>query len=375
MLCTTEEKGIVSKAWRTSLTCVVLGLSVCGCTSLGPTQMAAERFDYNGALADSWKTQALLNIVRIRYSDWPVFLDIEQIVTQYTWEVIGAAKATVKTPFGGDNDQGELGLTGKFSERPVVLYKPLKGRQYMKSMLTPPPAGAVLGLIYTGWAADQMFKVMVHSVNGYGNTQVERGAQYQPEWTFGRFISLLRTYQLRDALVIDVRRRKDTESKRDVVATTLQFLPDLVNEAERDALVEVKKLMGLDPDTNTFAVAWGAVPPDNKTLVMETRSVLQVMVELSATVDIPRKEIEEGRVARLGRRPNTNVSGIAPLMEIGSGSKAPKDAYVACEYRGRWFWIDDTSLHSKRTFTYLTLLLTLNDYDPKGGAALVITTN
>lgn len=352
---------------------IVMVLS--GCRSMGPSKMASESFDYNGALADSWKTQALLNIVRIRYCDWPVFLNIEQIVSQYTWEAVGFAKGLVKTPFSGDNDQAELGITGKFSERPVVLYKPLKGSRYMRSMLTPPQPGSVLGLIYTGWSADQMFKVMVHSVNGHGNTQVERGAQYQPDWAFGRFISVLREYQHRDALVIDVRRSKDAESKREVVETTLQFLPELVTDAERESLAEVKRLMGLDSGTNTFAVEWGAVAPDNKTLVMETRSVLQVMVELSATVDVLRHEIEEGRVARLRLRPKENVSGIGPLMKVRSGAKAPSDAYVACKYRDRWFWIEDTALNSKRTFTYLTLLLTLNDSDASEGVPLVITTN
>jgi hypothetical protein len=323
---------------------IVIGLVMValasGCRSMGPQKMVSERFDYNAALADSWKTQALLNIVRIRYTDWPVFLDIEQIVSQYTWEAVGVAKHVLKTPFHGENDQLELGMTGKFSERPVVMFKPLKGSQYMKSMLTPPRPAAVLALVYTGWSAEQMFKVMIHSVNGFGNTQVERGAQHQPDWVFGRFIRLLADYQRSDALIIAVTTRKAPESRREAVATSLQFLPELVNDASRKELLEVKALMGLDATTNTFAVEWGAVPPDNKTLVMETRSVLQVMVELSATVEVPQHEIEEGRVPKLRPRPKVNMSGIDPLMEVRSGDKAPADAFVACQYRDRWFWID-----------------------------------
>ena len=355
--------------------CIIACVAICGCTSFGPDRMASERFDYNGALADSWKTQALLNIVRLRYSDWPVFLDIEQIVSQYTWETLGSAKGIIKTPFGGDNDQVELGMTGKYSERPVVLYKPLKGRRYMKSMLTPPPPGAVLGLVYTGWSADQMFKILIHSVNGHRNTQVERGAQYQPDWTFAQFVKVLAQYQHYDALIVDVSSRREKGRAQDVIATSIEFRPDLVDESAREALVAVKGMMGLDPTTNTYSVVWGAVPPDNKTLVMETRSVLQVMVELSATVDVPKRDVEEGRVAKLRPRPKENVSGIGPLMEIHSGSEPPSDAYVSCKYRDQWFWIEDTALVSKRTFTYLTLLLTLNDSDANEGAPLVITTN
>jgi hypothetical protein len=360
-----------SKIW---VTLVMVGL-VSGCISLGPKKMATERFDYNTALADSWKTQALLNIVRVRYSDWPVFLDIDRIATQYTWERVGFAKGILRTPFRGGSDQFELGGTGKYKENPVVLYKPLSGRQFMKSMLTPSPPSAVLALIYTGWSADEMFRVMIHSVNGCKNTQVEAGAHYQPDRKFGRVIAVLRDYQLQNALVINVHHQKDPDSKRDVVAATVTFMPQLVDDGSRQALVKMKALLGLDAATHTFAVEWGAVPQDSKTLVMETRSVVQVMVALAATVDIPAHDSEAGNVQKLRLHPNENQSDIDPLMDIRSGPNPPEDAFASCKYRGSWFWIEDTSLNSKRTFSYLSLLLTLTDADTPAGVPLVITTN
>ena len=67
---------------------VILLLFLEGCTGFGSTYMARDRFDYNKAIGDSLKEQTLLNVVKMRYLDWPVFLDVDQIVTAYTMEQI-----------------------------------------------------------------------------------------------------------------------------------------------------------------------------------------------------------------------------------------------------------------------------------------------
>ena len=49
------------------------------CSHIGPKTVAVDRFDYSTAIAESWKEQTLLNIVKL-VLDLPVFVDRERPV-------------------------------------------------------------------------------------------------------------------------------------------------------------------------------------------------------------------------------------------------------------------------------------------------------
>jgi len=46
------------------------------CAGIGPPTVSRDRFDYTTAISQSWKSQMLLNLVKLRYGDTPVLLDV-----------------------------------------------------------------------------------------------------------------------------------------------------------------------------------------------------------------------------------------------------------------------------------------------------------
>ena len=58
------------------LLAAALAALLAGCASVGPPTVARDRFEYVEAISKSWKAQMLLNLVKVRYSDVPVFLDV-----------------------------------------------------------------------------------------------------------------------------------------------------------------------------------------------------------------------------------------------------------------------------------------------------------
>ncbi len=117
-------------------------LALSACAGFGPGTIARDRFDYNTAVADSWEQQLLLNIVRLRYGDNIVCLDVAQIVSGYTFRGTLTANAGRSAPFGG-YDSGSLGAQGACIDRPTITCAPLTGQQYMKAVMTPIAPSAI----------------------------------------------------------------------------------------------------------------------------------------------------------------------------------------------------------------------------------------
>ena len=69
---------------RRGLLCGLALLALAGCTHVPPARVTADRMDYGQVVAESWKRQTLLNVVRLRYADAPMFLDVASIINSYT---------------------------------------------------------------------------------------------------------------------------------------------------------------------------------------------------------------------------------------------------------------------------------------------------
>src|SRR6516162_10257173 len=114
----------------------VLGLSVTACTSIGPGTVSHDRIDYATAIGNSWKEQTLLNIVKLRYADMPIFLEVAQVIAGYQLQgtlgtsfTAGNFNAAVIGPFTAT---GNATAAGTYTDRPTVVYQPLTGVDFLK---------------------------------------------------------------------------------------------------------------------------------------------------------------------------------------------------------------------------------------------------
>jgi hypothetical protein len=325
----------------------VLALAIlAGCTSVPPQRITTDRMDYGQVVADSWKRQTLLNVVRLRYADAPVFLDVSSIINSYT--LGGEANAQATVPSRVDPSVLEFGVLGRWSNTPTVTYQPLLGDRFTKSLLRPIPPASVFQLVQGGWAVNLVFRTVVGSVNGRRNAAYGMAA----DPAFSELTEAMERIQRAGNIGIRVEPGQGDGGGVLVVIPRAEAGTGPGEDGRR-----VRTLLGLSEDVNEFEIAYGLIPRKPNEVAVLTRSMMEIMLQLGFGIDLPAEHATTGRVLPGQRQPGDTQS--QPLVRIRSGTEAPADAYAAVPYRGYWFWIDDTDIASKRTFTFLMILFSL----------------
>ena len=359
---------IIVRTWRFKLLVATFILGFLnGCASIGPETVARDRFGYADALSESWKRQMLLNVVKVRYADAPVFLEVSSVINQYLLETEfqGGLSWNAFSPARSESLSGR----SKYADRPTITYQPLRGEKFARSLITPIPPSALMSFIQSGWRADASLMACVQVVNGIYNRRAGGLKQSPADPDFYNLAASLRKIQDSKALGIRI-----IEKKGEKPATTLFFRKkgiDPDTKAEIDAL---KKLLGLNPELNEYKIVYGSHARDDKEIVMQSRSMLEILLDLGAYIDIPPTHMAEQR-ATPNIKDTDAAAGPFPLIQIQSNAEKPDDAYVAVQYRGYWFWINDRDFQSKRMFSFLMFLFSLAETGaPDEGPVLTIPT-
>ena len=135
--------------------CVVFG--VVGCGSLGPGRVPGDNFNYNETIAQSAREQMLLNILRLRYLQQPVFLKVSSVLTQYTYE--GDVGVVGTRGFSSAPDAIAGGVNLGYAERPTVTYLPVSGQEFAQRMMSPVPTGLFFAVAQAGWPVDLLMEI------------------------------------------------------------------------------------------------------------------------------------------------------------------------------------------------------------------------
>ena len=347
---------------------VLLIVLLSGCNSIGPTTIERDRFDYVSAISDSWKRQTLLNLVKTRYVDVPVFLDIASVINQYSME--SELRLGIEGEFYNRSDPSyvgpSIGATGRYTDRPTITYTPLMGQNFARSLMRPIPLPAIYFMLESGYPADQVLRICVQNIQGLQNCRNGPLIQQEAEAEFYELLDLLLKVKKIDGFTIRSA-GKDSAAGRSLVFKTPE------NEAAGRCLRRIKQLLNLDPAHDEFPIISGSVALNHREIAILSRSIMQVMTEFAAFIDVPEADTAEGRVYALDQEAAQTDHQLPPLIRVHNSLAEPERPHVAVPYRGSWFWIDDRDIYSKTMFYFLMVLFSSTERGDSAQAAPIIS--
>ncbi|MFO0910720.1 MAG: hypothetical protein U0794_20630 [Isosphaeraceae bacterium] len=407
---TTARRRRVGLGWLVALSLVVFPS---GC--VGPPAIKHTRLKYNEVYRQTNDEQLLLNIVRLRYADSPVFVDLPTITSQF--EVTGHGGYT-----GGLDGQGpgrtNLGI-GELTYRdtPTLSYHPREGRELSRALLTPLSA-ELFRIINAGSSIEQFLLMAVSDINDVpnaprasyitprvpdDNTLFRRGIRNLTRLGESNAVELAFSTSEEENGSSDPIPRARVEA-RDVLAAAkdgyvfrtsgddamslrkrekslvVKIRPEAVNSPE---LHETAQIFHLAPGRDLYKIkselsedASEDLPSalGGDTLYLNMRSVLQIAVFLGKGVCVPPEHVARGVVPVTtlpDGRPFDWTQVTDGLFRVQSQKKRPNDAEVAVFYRDYWFYIPKCDVTSRASLAIFELLFSLQESEDKGSGPLL----
>ena len=343
--------------------CTVVLTTIAGCSSVGPKTLDKDQLDYGNSIGNNWKNQMLANIVKLRYVDMPVFVDVGSIVSGYSMETQVSGRLGFSDNFLGGDSQG-LGAAGKFTDRPTITYMPKTGDDYLRSLLAPVEPKNLLALVQAGYSAELLFTWAVEAINGVQNYSGTDRTRLDADPKFYELAGLMNEMQALGAIAWEF--DTDPDTGHDVLLVLRQ---EGVSDAIKTRRARIAEIMDLDSSVYKYRVIYAPIKVGPDTLSMQTRSVLQTLSAMAGFVDIPAELANQAT-------PGFKLRGdLVRPFHVLSGKDRPDDAFAAIKYRDYWYWIENTNMASKRVFTLMLFLTTLtNNASDNVGPVLTIPT-
>jgi hypothetical protein len=199
---------------------------------------------------------------------------------------------------------------------------------------------AIFSLLNAGYPADVVLSFTLRSINGVFNKSRFREAD--PD--FPKLLTALREIQMSESLHTQIERKGPDEA-------TLIVLRGNVPPDVEDEIRTVRRILKLRADATELTLTLGTLPRSDTEITVLSRSMLDILIEISTMIEVPPKDIEEKRTFATHEPP----AGTAPPLRVHWSDSKPADAFAAVPYRGRWFWIDDRDIPTKRSFFFLLL--------------------
>ncbi|MFQ5461760.1 MAG: hypothetical protein ACE5E5_03945 [Phycisphaerae bacterium] len=402
-----------------ALAIAALACGAAGC-QLGPTALRIGHAAYGDAVRKINDEQMLLNLVRLRYRDTPVWLEVTSISTQFAFDSSGELSGTLKENVGqgGSKNPNQLGLSGRvgYSERPTITYTILGGEDFLKRMLSSIDVASIALLTESGWRSDRVLRLAVERMNGLKNAPLASGPTPAQSPRFKKFLAAVRLMQ---ELAGDQRVEFEYEDRVQTIGSPLKLekisggdvlaaaklgtefrsvapanmvalakhertlsMRFTLRAADSGDAERLRDLLHLDPTRTAYDLRdmlAGDYDPTQlgerlSDISLDTRSVLGVLYYLCNAVQVPPEDIAAGRVTDTVDKqghPFDWGSLLDDIFIVHHSSSRPVGAAVAVRYRGSWFYIADNDQSSKSTFALLHQLASLQAGDVKSAAPVL----
>jgi len=323
-----------------------------GCTKYGPVFLQSERSQYNQAIQKTNDEQLLLNLVRLKYHDTPLFMEVHNIASQFTLQndigISTQLQAGAKGIFTPD--------AGTFvEESPTISYSPLHGENFVQGVLTAISLKTIVLLFHSGWNVERIFKVCLQRIDKLKNAPSASGPTPKIAPKTGKFFKAAKYL-----------RQLQSQGGLDLVYRVSDGEPQLVihvSEAFKNSEPANQFARSINATIGQTSYVFGAPSiKDKQSIDIVTRSLLGVMFYLSEAVQVPEQDIVEGRVT-VTKTDDGEVFDWAEitgeLLRIHNSPNPPVDVSLLIFYRNYWFYINDSDLISKSTFSLLAQIYAL----------------
>jgi hypothetical protein len=371
-----SEKETKKASCRYLLLIVAALFLITGCAARGAKRVPRDRFDYNAAIAQSTREQILLNIVRSRYLEVPVFLTVSSVLTQYEYDS-SIGLGGIFESGAGTNDifSGDTNL--RFSERPTITYLPVEGQEFSAHLLSDIPSEIIFAAAQAGWAIDIFMRIGVQRLGAtenmsfgeipasdYVDTKTQFAADLKKLKRFERMVNLI--FVLSDQEIIEVQQvEEDDKNQRYLI------IAENVSEELRPLLGELRQLLGLT-NLNRFRITDRVTNLKDDEISIQTPSVMAMMEFVARGVEVPLEHLKEGRVIDYGlQNSDGEVANSLIPFRMRSSKSRPQNVFAAVRFNDYWYYIDHADITSKRALGLIIVLFRLQAPTPAGAAPIL----
>ncbi|MFZ5585015.1 MAG: hypothetical protein ACOZHQ_03695 [Thermodesulfobacteriota bacterium] len=367
-----------------ALTACLAACLTAGACTLGPAAMPANRMEYNLSAQRSAHEQMLLNLVRVKYLENPLFMQVGTIASSFSF----SANAGAIINASPDSHQFPLGAS--VTESPTITYTPYDGQKYTQEIMSEISGPRLLMLYRTNTDLEVLLRCVVDRIGALENQAPGRPVDPKRLAAFNRFCRQARDMQIRrDLELVSVAAPKpaDKDADKDPPANIMLVLR--FRDREQAKAMADTLGAGFRPvprpggelllvyrfvDTNLMEISQSP-DPHYLHLPVRLRSCREVLDYLGQGVETPPQHRSAGVAGHPADADRKALVDPQPLVEelfrVRQSPERPANAFVSVFYRNTWFYLDDADLRSKQVFSLMITLMALQSSAPSAPAPVL----